>query len=134
MKTKGERVNYVVIGVGINANVNVKEEFPEELITFSTSIENELGKKIRLEELLKLLLEKLDSLYGQFLREGFSRILEKWKKYAVFLGKAVEVVSGTERLCGLALDVDDEGALIVRLENGTVKHVFVGDVSLVLRS
>lgn len=134
MKTKGEKVNYTVIGVGINANVNVKKEFPEELKTAATSIENELGKKVRLEELLKLLLEKLDSLYEQFLKEGFSKILKKWRKYAYFLGKAVEVISGNERLCGLALDVDDKGALVVRLENGTMKHIFAADVSLILKS
>jgi len=133
MKTKGGKVNYAVIGVGVNANVNVKKEFPEELKTVVTSLENELGKKVRLEELLKLLLEKLDSLYEKFLKEGFTRVLKEWKKYADFLGKTVEVTGGTGRFCGLALDVDDEGALVVRLEDRTVKRFFVGDVSLQIK-
>jgi len=133
MNTKGERVNYVVIGVGINANINVKEEFPEELKTVATSIENELGRKVRLEELLKLLLEKLDILYEQFLEEGFLQVLKRWKEYASFLGKEVEVMDEVKRLHGLALDVDDEGALVIKLEDGTVKRVFVGDVSLKIK-
>jgi BirA family biotin operon repressor/biotin-[acetyl-CoA-carboxylase] ligase len=132
MKTKGERVNYVVIGVGINANINVKKEFPEELKTVATSIENELGRKVRFEELLKLLLEKLDILYEQFLEEGF-QVLKRWKEYASFLGKEVEVMDEVKRLHGLALDVDDEGALVIKLEDGTVKRVFVGDVSLKIK-
>jgi BirA family biotin operon repressor/biotin-[acetyl-CoA-carboxylase] ligase len=133
MKTKGERVNYVVIGVGINANINVKKEFPEELKTVATSIENELGRKVRLEELLKLLLEKLDILYEKFLEEGFLQVLKRWKEYASFLGKEVEVMDEVKRLHGLALDVDDEGALVIKLEDGTVKRVFVGDVSLKIK-
>ena len=133
MKTKGERVNYVVIGVGINANINVKKGFPEELKTVATSIENELGRKVRLEELLKLLLEKLDILYEEFLEEGFLQVLKRWKEYASFLGKEVEVTDEVKRLHGLALDVDDEGALIIKLENGTMKRVFVGDVSLKIK-
>jgi BirA family biotin operon repressor/biotin-[acetyl-CoA-carboxylase] ligase len=133
MNTKGERVNYVVIGVGINANVNVKKGFPEELKTVATSIENELGRKVRLEELLKLLLEKLDILYEQFLEEGFLQVLKRWKEYASFLGKEVEVMDEVKRLHGLALDVDDEGALVIKLEDGTVKRVFVGDVSLKIK-
>ncbi|MGC8896389.1 MAG: biotin--[acetyl-CoA-carboxylase] ligase [Candidatus Bathyarchaeia archaeon] len=130
MRTKGGKVNYVIIGVGINANVNVKKEFPEELKTVATSLESELGKKVKLEELLKLLLEKLDSLYEKFLKEGFTWVLKEWKKYADFLGKTVEVAGETERFCGLALDVNNKGALVVRLEDGTVKRFFVGDISL----
>ena len=133
MKTKDERVNYAVIGVGINANINVKEEFPEELKTVATSIENELGRKVRLEELLKLLLEKLDILYEQFLEEGFLQVLKRWKEYASFLGKEVEVMDEVKRLHGLALDVDDEGALVIKLEDGTMKRILVGDVSLKIK-
>jgi biotin-(acetyl-CoA carboxylase) ligase len=40
----------------------------------------------------------------------------------------VEVLSGTEKLVGLALDVEDDGGLTVKLEDGIVKHVLVGDV------
>jgi BirA family biotin operon repressor/biotin-[acetyl-CoA-carboxylase] ligase len=130
MKTKGENVSYVVIGVGVNANINVKEEFPEELKTVATSLQNELGRKVRLEELLKLLLEKLENVYEQFMKGGFHRVLNMWKKYASFLGKNVEVIEEAGRWRGLALDVDADGALVIRLRNGTVKRVVVGDVSL----
>ncbi|MEM3696728.1 MAG: biotin--[acetyl-CoA-carboxylase] ligase [Candidatus Bathyarchaeia archaeon] len=130
MKTRGEKVDYAIIGVGINANVKVKKEFPEELKTVATSIEDELGRKIKLEELLRLLLENLENVYEQFMKEGFTQVLKKWKRYASFIGKKVEIINEVGRLHCLALDVDDDGALVVRLEDGTVKHVFFGDVSL----
>jgi len=130
MNTIGEKVNYVIVGIGVNANFDVEKVFPEELRVIATSLENELGRKVRLEELFKALLEKLENFYELFMKEGFDPILKEWKKYAGFLGCQVEVASGTEKWVGLALDVENDGALIMRLEDGTVKRVFVGDATL----
>jgi BirA family biotin operon repressor/biotin-[acetyl-CoA-carboxylase] ligase len=131
MSTIGETVNYVIVGVGVNANFDVEKTFPEDLKTVATSLENELGRKVRLEELFKVLLEKLENVYGLFLEEGFGPVLEKWKMYAGFLNCQVEVASGTEKWVGLASDVENDGSLILRLKDGTVKRVFVGDVTLI---
>jgi len=130
MNTTGEKVNYAIVGIGVNANINIAKEFPEQLTAVSASLEGELGRKVRLEELLRALLEKLEEIYKRFLKEGFTSVLEKWKKYAGFLGQQVEVTSETEKLRGFALDVDSDGALILKLEDGTLKRIFVGDVSL----
>ncbi len=130
MNTIGETVNFVVVGVGVNANFDLEKVFPEQLRKVATSLENELGRKVRLEELFRNLLERLENLYGLFAKEGFNSILEEWKNYAGFLGRQVEVTSPTEKLSGLALDVDYEGALVLRLGDGTIRRVFVGDVSL----
>ena len=128
MNTTGETVKFVVVGVGVNANFDVKKKFPESLRKVATSLENELGRKVLLEDLLRALLEALEIIYELFIREGFNSILEEWKSYAGFLGRQVEVISPTEKLSGLALDVDNEGALVLRLKDGTIKHVFVGDL------
>ena len=130
MNTIGEKVNYVIVGVGVNANFDVAKVFPEDLRKVAVSLENELGRKVRLEELFRALLEKLENIYALFLKEGFGPVLGKWKTYAGFLGCQVEVASGIEKWVGLALDVENDGALIMRLEDGTVKRVFVGDATL----
>lgn len=129
MSTSGEKVNFAILGIGINANVSLRA-FPKELQTHVTSLKNELDGKIILEELFRVVLEKLEENYASFLKEGFVSILEKWKSYASFLGKSVEVTDATQKFHGLALDVDHEGALIIRLEDGTVKRIFSGDVTL----
>jgi len=130
MSTARETVNFVVVGIGINVNFDVENVLPEALRKTATSLESELGRKIQLEELFRILLEELENLYEQFIREGFDPILRKWKNYARFLGCQVEVISATEKLRGLALDVNNDGALVVRLEDGTIKKVFFGDVSI----
>jgi len=133
LNTTGERINYVIVGVGVNANFDVAKVFPEEMRKVATSLENGLGRKVSLEELFKALLEKLENIYELFLKEGFGPVLEKWKAYAGFLGRQVEVASDSEKLCGLALDVDSEGALVLRIEDETVGRVFAGDLSLRLK-
>jgi len=128
--TTGEVVNFVVIGIGVNTNFDVEKAFPEPLRKVATSLENELGRKVSLEELFRALIKRLENLYDLFLKDGFNPILEEWKKYAGFLNCQVEVANQDKRLSGLALDVDHECALVLRLEDGSVRRVFVGDVSL----
>lgn len=130
MNTTVETVNFVVVGVGVNANFDVETVFPEQLKKVATSLENEIGRKVQLEELFRGLLERLENLYELFTKEGFNPILKEWKKYADFLGHQVEVTSPIEKLSGLALDIDHEGALVLKLENRTIKRVFVGDISM----
>ncbi len=130
MKTTDETINFVVVGVGVNVNFNVKDVFPRRLREAVTSLEDELGRRIQLEGLFKTLLEKMESLYEQFIKKGFGFILGRWKNYADFLGHEVEVTNLTGKIRGLALDVDNDGALILKLEDGTTKHVLVGDVFL----
>jgi BirA family biotin operon repressor/biotin-[acetyl-CoA-carboxylase] ligase len=130
MNTTGEKVNFVVIGVGINANFDVNRALPEELLESTTSLENALGRSVQLNALFKAVLEKLEYLDELFVKQGFNPVLTMWKKYAGFLGHEVEVSNGSEKWVGLALDVDDSGRLNVKLDNGTVKRVLVGEVTL----
>jgi len=129
-KSDSKNVEYVVVGIGINADFEVRNSLPEDLWKIATSLEDELGRKIELEMLFKALLEKLERLCDVFLEKGFCVVLDKWKKYAGFLGHQVKVVSMDEELAGLALDVDYGGSLALKLGDGTVKRVFAGDVVL----
>ena len=130
MNTKTGNVDYVVLGVGVNANFRVEDALPASVRTTATSIQNELDRKIRLDSLFKWLLEEIEATYDGCVKAGFASVLEEWKAYARFLGHGVVVTDGEERLNGLALDVDLEGALILRLENETKKRILVGDVTL----
>jgi BirA family biotin operon repressor/biotin-[acetyl-CoA-carboxylase] ligase len=76
------------------------------------------------------LLEKLDKAYDLFLDRGFTPILKQWKGFACFLGSEVEVIDAEERYVGTALDVDDDGSLVLRFEDGSTRRVLAGDVSV----
>jgi BirA family biotin operon repressor/biotin-[acetyl-CoA-carboxylase] ligase len=130
MNTKGRTVNFVVMGFGVNVNFLVEKAFLEPLRKTVTSLEKELGQKVQLEALFKGLLEKLESRYEQCVQNGLAFLLAEWKKYSSFLGRKVEVRSRGEKLLGVALDVEGDGALVIRLEDGSVERILVGDVSL----
>jgi BirA family biotin operon repressor/biotin-[acetyl-CoA-carboxylase] ligase len=130
MNTTGETVNFGIVGVGINVNFDVRKVLPRPLQDVATSVQNELGKKVPLEELLRLMLEKLEIIYDLYVKEGLASVLEKWKKHASFIGHTVHVAYEDERLLGVALDVDSEGALVLRLEDGTLRRFLSGNVSL----
>ena len=130
MNTTGGKINYAVIGIGVNGNFQVKQSIPRSVRKMATSLEDEVGRKVCLEELFKLLLERLERLYYSFVEGQSKHILEKWKSYASFLGQVVEVSSNREEFEGLALDVDQDGALILQLKDAKSRKVFAGAVSI----
>lgn len=125
------RVNYIVIGVGVNANIR-REEFPEELQNIAASIcEMNGGENISRIKLFRAILEECDELYREIISNGFDKIFELWRKYNLTLGREVKVISAEsgEIFFGKAIDIDKEGALIVEAD-GKRKTVYAGDVSV----
>jgi biotin-[acetyl-CoA-carboxylase] ligase BirA-like protein len=129
MSTSGPKTNCVVLGVGVNANFDAKV-FPKELWKNATSLKTELGRNINLERLFRTLLENLESTYLQSIKKGFSPLLREWKTFATFLGTQVEVTDVNEEWVGVALDVNADGSLRLELQDGTLKDIVVGDVSV----
>ncbi|UCG45610.1 MAG: biotin--[acetyl-CoA-carboxylase] ligase [Candidatus Bathyarchaeota archaeon] len=128
MNTKDENVNFVVIGIGVNMNLDANA-FPRKLRQQTTSLEIELGRRIRSEELLKNLLQEMDTLFEHLKEEGFDSILGAWKQYTRFLGHRVEVTSPANHSTGVALDVDCDGSLLLKLDDGEIRRITVGDIS-----
>lgn len=129
MSASGERTSYVVLGIGVNANFEAKA-LPEELWEKATSLKTELGRNINVERLFNTLLENLESIYLQSLKRGFLSVLEEWKTFATFLRTQVKVTDENEEWIGVALDVNVDGSLSLELQDGTLKRIFVGDVSV----
>jgi BirA family biotin operon repressor/biotin-[acetyl-CoA-carboxylase] ligase len=126
----GDRLKFVILGIGINVNFKVRKVFPKELQESVASLRDVLGGKVKLEKLFRKLLENLEFLYDVFLKKGFVQILEEWKKFACFLGCPVEVLVDGQKWIGTVLDVEEDGALRLKLEDGTVKRFLYGDVTL----
>lgn len=129
MSAEMDRVNYIVIGIGINVNI-AEEDFPEELRPIATSLMQMKGEPLSRVAFLQELLRALDVLYADVQRAGFAPVLAAWKKYAVTLGQQVRVLGpGGETFEGTAADIDTEGALLIDTEEGQ-RRVLAGDVSI----
>lgn len=129
-KIEDEKVTFVVVGIGINVGFRVRESLPRKLWDVAMSLDDEVGRRIRLDAIFRVVLEKFESFYQVLLEGGFTPVLEAWKRYAGFLGKRTEVIDGSQRYHGVAVDVEQDGSVSLRLHDGSVKRFVVGDVSL----
>ncbi|MFH1328921.1 MAG: biotin--[acetyl-CoA-carboxylase] ligase [Candidatus Bathyarchaeota archaeon] len=122
---------FLVLGIGINANID-SNTFPIELKVVATTLRSELRYDVNKVELIRLALEELEGLYLQLTQnsQGGKVILTEWKKLTNTIGAYVTFVTGDEIFKGQAVDVDEDGALILKLENGSFKKFYSGDVSI----
>ena len=126
-QTMGKTLRFAVLGIGINANFDTAV-FPTHLKESATTLRKELGRKIDREKLLGEVLAEIESCYGLLRRGRFEVILGEWRRLAGLLGSYVEIDSDARRIQGWAIDIDDDGALIVRLKDKTPLRVISGDV------
>lgn len=128
MSAEMDIINHVVIGMGTNININ-EDEFPPEIRDVASSLSIVAGRSVSRLDFLVALLQELDRLYLQVLTGGFSPVLEEWRSQSITLGRMVDVLGQAGSFAGEAVDIDDEGALLVRTAQG-VERVWAGDVSV----
>ena len=129
MSAEMDRVNYVVIGIGINVNI-ARKDFPEDLRDTATSLMQMKGEPLPRVAFLQELLRALDALYREVQSNGFAPILAAWRTYAATLGQTVRVIGPAgEEFEGVAADIDADGALFVDTATGR-RRVLAGDVSI----
>jgi BirA family biotin operon repressor/biotin-[acetyl-CoA-carboxylase] ligase len=128
LKAETERIHYVVVGIGLNVNLS-SEDFLPELHATATSLALEAGHPVSRVLLTQRLLFHLETAYFSYLSHGFNAIKDAWKKMNVTLGRAVLVTAPEGQYAGMALDIDDNGALLVAGEAG-IKSFYAGDVTL----
>ena len=132
--TEADKINFVVIGIGVNANIDITK-IDSGVRTSSgfygiTSLQNELhGKEIDQFDFIQLLLEKIESYITQLENEGAKEIIKNCKELSDTLGKAVFVKQSTEILQGIAVDIDEnDGFLVIETPSGCIHKVVSGDV------
>ena len=126
MRTSAAEINYIILGIGLNANFEVKE-LPREFSTKSTTLKQELGKDVDLTELLLNILDEVEHNYKLLQLGKSSEILNLWRKYSDTLGKNVRITTNQDSFEGLAIDVDETGALLIKNKNNEIKKFLTGD-------
>ena len=120
-------VSYAVVGIGINCTQKA-EDFPEEIRSIATSLAAVTGKPVDIAALEREMLSALEAM-AQTLADK-ETVLAKYRSDCVTIGQQVCVVRGEEISYGTALDVNGEGALVVRFDDGAVRAVTSGEVSV----
>ncbi len=129
MDAEIDQVRYLVVGVGINANVR-ETAIPKEARESATSLKAELGKPVNRSRLLAALLNHLEPLYLRMQREGFGDILGELRERTHTLGRPVRVIESDGAWDGFARDIARDGALLVETADGDVRSVYAAEVSV----
>jgi len=119
MDAEMDAVNFVNVGIGINANTSIPQ-FEKTV----TSLKDVLGREISRKEFFSALLMEIERLQPLFMKAD---LLEEWKKLSVTLSKNVRIVSPGGVIMGRAMDIDTTGALIVKERNGSLSKAMAGD-------
>lgn len=127
MNAEMERVNYLIIGMGINVNI---EDFPEEIRDMATSLKIHTGRHVSRVELLQAVLKEMEQFYKIWLEYGFGPIRKAWKEMCIMLHRRVRVNGMKDIVEGWAEDVDENGNLVLRLADGSLRRLVAGEVSL----
>ncbi|MFH1624404.1 MAG: biotin--[acetyl-CoA-carboxylase] ligase [Pseudomonadota bacterium] len=123
-----DRVDFVVVGIGLN--VNFDPTICSEIKDSATSLSNVLGKKVSRIELLRSILEEIEKGYNVLTEGKVSQIRDEWNRYSLITGKPVRITCFDTVEEGIAESVDEDGCLILRDSRGRRKRILSGDVSL----
>jgi BirA family biotin operon repressor/biotin-[acetyl-CoA-carboxylase] ligase len=119
MDAEMDVVNFVNVGIGINANTSIPQF--EKVVT---SLKDALGREISRKEFLSALLMEIERQQPLLMKAD---LLEEWRKLSATLNKDVRIVAPGEVIVGRAIDIDTTGALIVKERNGSLKKAMAGD-------
>ena len=128
MQARDDKIDHVIIGVGVNV---ARREFKGELAEKATSLENEVENQVTREALLAGILEHFEILYEMFCLKGNMKDLRQaYESYLINKGRQVLVLDPAGEFTGIALGINDTGELQVQLKDGTVQSVYAGEVSV----
>lgn len=118
-------VNFAVVGIGLNANLDVGA-FPEEVRKIATTLREELKGEVDRAELLAVILKEMEENYTTFIHRGFRALLEEYEELCTTLGSEVKVVQDGREIRGTAVEIDRKGALILLTPEGR-ERITYGD-------
>ncbi|ADJ26148.1 biotin/acetyl-CoA-carboxylase ligase [Dehalogenimonas lykanthroporepellens BL-DC-9] len=122
--TVSER-RYAVIGIGLNVNVTIGD-YPE-IAGIATSLFDITGKNFRETEVSRSIVRSLEHYYRGI---DNSEIFQRWRSRLDTIDRRVTVETGGNHIEGIARDVNPDGSLIIRSDDGIDHQVFAGDIWL----
>lgn len=130
MTAEPEKVHSVIVGIGINVN-HSDDDFQDELKNTATSLKLNAKREVSRSMLAAWILGEIESLYLDFVHEkNTEKFLNIWKNYSVTLGRNIVIYQGNETWQAKALDILDNGCLLVETSGGRQQLISSGEISI----
>lgn len=130
MSCELNKINYIIIGSGINVNIDTSD-FTEEIKNTATSLKIETGKTFSRQEIAANIMNNFEVFYDEFKNGGnIKHSVELCRNNSVLLGESIKIISAGKETKARALDINDEGKLVVQYEDGKIENIISGEVSM----
>lgn len=124
---EGDRISFVVVGIGVNLNFP-KDLMPEAIKETATSVLNVIKAPVDRQAFAQRLIRNLDRCYGDLEGRGFAYIAGRWETFFHLRGKKVKVELLDGSISGRAVGIDLDGALLLENDRGLRERIMTGDV------
>ncbi len=129
MAAETDRVDYLIVGVGINVNLR-QADFPPELRDSAISLRQAGGVEIDRARLLAAFLNQLEPLYLDWLANGLAGALPDLRRHSLLQDRLVEIEAGRETIVGTVVGLGAGGSLLLTTPAGEGREILCGDVRL----
>lgn len=130
MSAEEDEIKYVVVGIGINANLRLSD-FGPEVSSMATSLSIESGGDIPRKLITAAVLNEFEKAYREFVKAGsIAFLLPEYRKRSAVLGREVRIISKKGETTGEAVDINEEGQLLIKLRDGSIREIMSGEVSV----
>lgn len=131
LSAEAERVEWVILGIGLNVN-HLESDFPPELKSIATSLRLSQGSSgtLNRSRIAAGIINELEEVYNHFIEKGPAWVVAQWKKWNVTLGKRVNLITQAGSVQADVTGITLEGQLIVKYDDGTTGEIMSGEISL----
>lgn len=136
LAAEGSRVAFLVLGIGVNLNVD-RALFPDEFRALATSLRSATGRLVDRVAFTRRLYHGLEGTLDAFAKGGFEALRPRFEARFRMPGRRVRVRDATgagatgAETSGVCRGIDGDGALLVERADGTITRVLAGDVTVV---
>lgn len=123
-----DKINYVILGIGINVNFSTAQH--PEIKDIATSLKEACDRKISRLNILKALLDEIDTLYQDLIGTGGDDLRNEWEHHSMMINRQVRIISGEEVIIGIAKGINENGHLVLIDSQGKTREILCGDLSL----
>jgi BirA family biotin operon repressor/biotin-[acetyl-CoA-carboxylase] ligase len=123
LRAESDQVKFVIVGIGLNVNGS-----SHQLVDGAASLKMAAGRSFNRVEIFQTILRSLEKWYLKLLNCNFVEITDAWKERSSTLNKRLRLTGSAGIIEGEAVDLDEDGALLIRKDNGVIVRKTAGDI------
>ncbi|MEW9674735.1 biotin--[acetyl-CoA-carboxylase] ligase [Lentibacillus sp. L22] len=127
MQAEQDKIQYIVIGIGMNVNQS-EEDLPTEIQDRATSLFLESHQHWNIRQLIQTILQTFELAYSEYMDNGFPDVKHKWESYGFKIGQAIRIKTMKECYDATFMGIAEDGALLTKTSNEKIKKLYSAEI------